>query len=386
MKPWQRLTLLAGVVAVIAHLITVWAVPRLIMREAMSRIGQETAAQGVAQAATGVYLPPPTDHAQRRIVMPSPDLLYATCAADLSRGPLRVSARVEHPRYWSIALYGANSDNFFVVNDREAMSAPTSGRIDLWITAPDTDRDPSKVPDGATVVEAPSTRILLLMRLLLTDDPADLASAQVARATLRCGGEPAKMVTPSARPAAAPTSTTPRSTSPFKVGADGRTGSLTGAADPVEAFLRWRRAQLASGRIYADPESPACQPGGTSSKVALGDDVTGALIGDLNGDGRDDAYLAPGTWLCGGGNAFTLNDILVLSTPEGYVVDDDRLVEARNRADFDLMALQRLARLADGTLVLEGTGYRYRDDDPRCCPSIERPVRYDVQRDRVTVR
>lgn len=201
MKPWHRLLALGLVVAVIAHLLTVWALPRLIMREVMSRIGQETAAQGVAQAATGVYLPPPTDHTQRRIVMPSPDLLYATCTADLSTGPLRVTALVDHPRYWSIALYGANSDNFFVVNDRKAAPDTTPARLDLWITAPGTDRNASLVPEGATAVEAPSARILLLMRLLLTDDPADLASAQVARATLRCGGEPAKAATPSAPPA-----------------------------------------------------------------------------------------------------------------------------------------------------------------------------------------
>ena len=99
-KPWQRWLPLGLVVAVLAHLLTVWAMPRLIMREAMSRIAQETAAQPASQAATGVYLPPPTDHTQRRIVMPSPDLLYATCTLDLSRGPARITAEVAHPRYW----------------------------------------------------------------------------------------------------------------------------------------------------------------------------------------------------------------------------------------------------------------------------------------------
>jgi uncharacterized membrane protein len=203
-KPWQRWLLLGGVVAVITHLATVWALPRLIMREAMTRIAQETAAQEAArppaaritEPATGVYLPPPTDHTQRRIVMPSPDLLYATCAADLSKQPLRVTARIEHPRYWSVALYAANSDNFFVINDRSlaetTAAAPDAApdRLDLWIVAPGTDRAGVTAPDGATVVESPSGNILLLMRLLLTDDPADLTSAHVARASLRCGGAP----------------------------------------------------------------------------------------------------------------------------------------------------------------------------------------------------
>ena len=193
MKPWQRWLALGLTVAVLAHLLTVWALPRLIMREAMTRIGKETALQARAQApergapsaATGVYLPPPTDHTQRRIVMPSPDLLYATCALDLGAGPQRITAQVEHPRYWSVALYGANSDNFFVVNDRKTTEP---GRLDLWVVAPGTDRAALAVPAGSTVVEAPSAKSLLLMRLLVSDDPADLIGAEQARRTLRCQG------------------------------------------------------------------------------------------------------------------------------------------------------------------------------------------------------
>ena len=190
MKPWQRWLAVGLTVAVLTHLLTVWALPRLIMREAMARITDETAtqaraqarAQGAPQAATGVYLPPPTDHTQRRIVMPSPDLLYATCTLDLSKGPMRVTAEVAHPRYWSVALYGANSDNFFVVNERSAAAQ----RLDLWVVPPGADRSSMTTERGSTVVDAPSPKVLLLMRLLLTDDPADLALAKASRSTLRC--------------------------------------------------------------------------------------------------------------------------------------------------------------------------------------------------------
>jgi uncharacterized membrane protein len=187
MKPWQRWLAVGLTVAVLTHLLTVWALPRLIMHEAMARITDETAAQaraqGAPQAATGVYLPPPTDHTQRRIVMPSPDLLYATCTFDLSKGPMRVTAEVAHPRYWSVALYGANSDNFFVVNKRSAAAQ----RLDLWVVPPGADRSSMNAERGSTVVDAPSRKVLLLMRLLLTDDPADLALAKASRSTLRCG-------------------------------------------------------------------------------------------------------------------------------------------------------------------------------------------------------
>ena len=176
---------------VLTHLLTVWALPRLIMREAMARIAQETAAQGAPRAATGAYLPPSTDHTQRRIVMPSPDLLYATCALDLSKGPMHITAEVAHPRYWSVALYGANSDNFFVVNDRSTPARSSKAPdLDLRILPPGTEHATTAADGESTVVEAPSRKVLLLMRLLLTDDPADLELAKSARSTLRCGASP----------------------------------------------------------------------------------------------------------------------------------------------------------------------------------------------------
>jgi len=177
MKPWQRLLALGLAVAVLAHLLAVWAAPRLIMREAMSRIAQETAGQPAAQAAAGVYLPPPTDHTQRRIVMPSPDLLYATCAFDLREGPLRIRMASGYPRYWSIALYASSTDNFFVVNDRK-----TAGQdIDLTLVGP---RQADTASPGEVI--SPTERGFLLLRLLVNDDPEVRAAAEATRRTLRC--------------------------------------------------------------------------------------------------------------------------------------------------------------------------------------------------------
>ncbi|MFM7625143.1 MAG: DUF1254 domain-containing protein, partial [Gammaproteobacteria bacterium] len=101
-----------------------------------------------------------------------------------------VSAEVAHPRYWSVALYGANSDNFFVVNDRKvaARSADAPPQLELLVVAPGTELYTITFVPGATVVEAPTAKVLLLMRLLVTDDGADLASAERARQSLSCAG------------------------------------------------------------------------------------------------------------------------------------------------------------------------------------------------------
>lgn len=175
---WARHLILAAIVAASAHALTVWAVPRLIM----DRIIALGSADSGLERANGVTLPPPTDHTQRRIVMPSPDLLYATCFFDLADEPMRVTLSTDYPRYWSIALYASTSDNFFVVNDR---SAP-DGRVNLTVIAPHHDAANSTPQNSDTVVVSPTRRGMLLMRLLVNDDPKVRAAAEAARRSLRC--------------------------------------------------------------------------------------------------------------------------------------------------------------------------------------------------------
>ncbi|MBL8326870.1 MAG: DUF1254 domain-containing protein [Rubrivivax sp.] len=126
-------------------------------------------------------LPPMTDHTQRRIVMPSPDLLYATCVWNVAERPLRISADLRGLRYGSVALYAANSDNSLVINDRQAGDAA----LDLWLVGRSSGPTPV-APAGARTVVAPSARGLLLMRVLVGDRERDLPAAEATRAMLRC--------------------------------------------------------------------------------------------------------------------------------------------------------------------------------------------------------
>lgn len=176
---WRKHLVIASAVAVLMHGLTIWAIPRLIM----DRIIALGSADSTLERANGVTLPPPTDHTQRRIVMPSPDLLYATCFFDLDEQPLRVTLSTDYPRYWSIALYSSNSDNFFVVNDRNA----PNGYVDLTVVAPRHNAATSTLQNRESqVVVSPTHRGMLLMRLLVNDDPEVRAAAEVARRSLRC--------------------------------------------------------------------------------------------------------------------------------------------------------------------------------------------------------
>ncbi|MEY3446377.1 MAG: hypothetical protein RIR45_1132 [Pseudomonadota bacterium] len=184
MKKWtpnQRLwfyrTLTLSVTAIVVHVAAVWAVPRLIMNRVMN--GPAALQMNMFNQAA---FPPAVDASSRRVVMPSPDLLYSVCVYDVSTGPVRIKAHPALKTYWSIALYGANSDNFFVVNDRQAGDAP----VDLWLVSEGPNAADPAVPAGASIVVVPSKQGFVLMRVLTGNYALEKDVVEPARRTLTC--------------------------------------------------------------------------------------------------------------------------------------------------------------------------------------------------------
>ena len=163
------------VVAIVVHVLAVWAAPRLIMRKVFEGA---PAASGTNRA----FYPPMTSAESRSIVMPSPDLLYAICTYDLAGGPVRITASPGLDSYWSVALYSAASDNWYVINDRQAGGRP----VDLVVAERGMMRSASAASTSATVLEAPSRKGLVLMRVLVSDYAKDSARYEAARRTFSC--------------------------------------------------------------------------------------------------------------------------------------------------------------------------------------------------------
>jgi uncharacterized membrane protein len=163
--------------AILVHLLAVWAAPRLIMQVLMH--GPMAQTMNMQNQAA---FPPPVTAAARTVVMPSPDLLYSVCVYDVTTGPVRVSANPNLVSYWSIALYAANSDNFFVINDRKADGKP----VDLWLVSEGGTSNARPIPAGSRVVVSPSKTGFLLMRVLTGDYEAEKAVIEPARHTLAC--------------------------------------------------------------------------------------------------------------------------------------------------------------------------------------------------------
>jgi uncharacterized membrane protein len=167
------------------HGLAVWALPRVVMRGAMSRLVPTNGP--VVDERVRVFYPPLTTAAARQIVLPSPDLAYALCVYDLSKGPVDVDAALEWSGYWSVALYADNNDNYLVRNDRVASTRPVHWRLVLREDAGATAATAlAAAAEGRELVFAPTARGLLLMRVLVADRHREAVAAAQAQRSLRC--------------------------------------------------------------------------------------------------------------------------------------------------------------------------------------------------------
>ncbi len=144
-------------VTAIVHMASVTALPSLIMHRtlsAMTRNGRYNRVQYMSRATAQ----------SRTVVRPSPDLLYSGCPYDLAiaHGALHVRADVPPGTYWSVSAFDAQTNNYFVRNDRQT----PSGAVDFLIIAPGASVQRNRLP----VIVSPTNRGLVLFRTLINDE------------------------------------------------------------------------------------------------------------------------------------------------------------------------------------------------------------------------
>ena len=176
-----QFVLVAALAAVVGHLATIHALPSVIMSVAMSRISEaavETAERRLAEGSAdrldlyravadrgGVNVAiaaPRADHTQRFVVRSSADLLYSACVFDLSKGPLRVTAPLAGG-YASISGFAANTDNFFVLDDRRS----DGERLSAVLHRPG---EPTPKSVEGVGVASPTEKGVVLVRYLIEDE------------------------------------------------------------------------------------------------------------------------------------------------------------------------------------------------------------------------
>lgn len=156
MKKWILWTALAAFLfAVIVHIAVVSYVPFKAMDIVMN--------QRFKDLPRNMMIPsPPTTADSRNVVRPSPDILYSICMYDVSKKPLLFNC-VLPEGYWSASFYADNTDNFFVINDRQAKSKT----VKILLVGKNM---PAPVAGDAIIVKAQSDKGLALIRMIVPDD------------------------------------------------------------------------------------------------------------------------------------------------------------------------------------------------------------------------
>lgn len=149
-------------VAVMVYAVTLRAVPRLIEARVLPRLG----------APNSMHFSKPPTAATRLVVRPSPNLLYAACPFDLTKGALRITARVPHSTYWSVSGFDADTNNFFVRDNRQI----AGNAIEIIVLRPGMSAPPTDGLPDRIVLDAPTDRGLFLLRVLI-DPTQPLAKA-----------------------------------------------------------------------------------------------------------------------------------------------------------------------------------------------------------------
>ncbi|MCI0480960.1 MAG: DUF1254 domain-containing protein, partial [Candidatus Dadabacteria bacterium] len=145
------------ILATFFHLLTVHFFPQILMIGAALRIKDNF---GVEK--NQILHNEPVNAESRKIVMPSPDLLYSGISFDVGQYPLHISAPVPANTYWSLSMYDYDTDNFFVIDDRDI---PTRELLVVLV------RPGDPVPDikEAIIVKAPEDQGIILFRMLIND-------------------------------------------------------------------------------------------------------------------------------------------------------------------------------------------------------------------------
>ena len=137
--------------AIISHLAFVYCYPYLVVISSHLATKEEV-------KINRAYYQLPIDASFKKVVMPSPDILYSVCIFDISDTDLLIEARIPNFTYWSASFYSLNTDNFFMINDRTVKE-----NLSVVLTA-------KKSCNAEKHVFSPSTRGIVIFRIFIPDN------------------------------------------------------------------------------------------------------------------------------------------------------------------------------------------------------------------------
>ena len=169
-RHWLIAALLGLFVGLLAWHWTIAKTPGFMMGRATERVASVGGAWNTMR-----FAPLATDQA-RTIVRPSPDLAYASCAFDVSRGPVVIEALPVPAPYWSLSVFNDQTDVAFVRNNNQSGNRP----IRIAIVKPGV-----AAPAGYEPVSVTADKGIALIRILVADR-AQFAPLDQARRLSNC--------------------------------------------------------------------------------------------------------------------------------------------------------------------------------------------------------
>jgi uncharacterized membrane protein len=185
--PWLLAALFGGVAI---HLIAVLALPDLAPGSAYRKLALKTPVGQVAllpRAAPGA--PGPT--------FADPFAALALCRFDLTKGPMRLRARADGDRPFSVSVRLADGVIIFSANDRQTpkgrfnillMTQAQADAQDLARDNADTDQDASPAEEGELRLISPGKTGFALFRALSLRE-GDYEAAATGRSSVECAAE-----------------------------------------------------------------------------------------------------------------------------------------------------------------------------------------------------
>jgi len=156
MKNWVKWILATFILAAMIHVVTVMAIPYGIM------LALKLKSDKADRKVNTLFHAPRATFESRRVVRLSPDLLYSACGYDVSKEAIRFTAPIPDT-YWSLSFFASNTDNFFVVNDRDVKSK----LVKILLVGSNTSYPD---PGDAQVVVSPTNKGVAIFRILIKDE------------------------------------------------------------------------------------------------------------------------------------------------------------------------------------------------------------------------
>jgi len=159
-------------------------------------------------------------------------------------------------------------------------------------------------------------------------------------------------------------------------------------AEIKNAFDTWTKSEIQKGNFFA---MDSCNTHYFIMKDSLGlESIDGLSVpddsseinfhyADLNDDDKKDALITFTPYQCDGGNAtmWVQYQLLVLSNGDNYSVIDDYFEKFNTDPGFFLLD-------SVSTKTVFGTYFEIKNNDSRCCPSIKRPIKIDLNKNEFT--